>query len=71
MTGFAIVGGGWRAEFFLRVARALPDTLYAEAMVVRDPAKGKALEEEWGVQTFRTVDELKTPPKSPNLDLFE
>lgn len=55
---FAIVGGGWRAEFFLRIARALPDRFKIIGMTVRDATKGKALEAAWNVATFRDVDGL-------------
>ena len=55
---FGIIGGGWRSEFYLRIARALPERFHVDGMLVRDPAKGAALEAAWGVRTFRTLDEL-------------
>jgi predicted dehydrogenase len=55
---FAIVGGGWRAEFFLRIARALPERFRISGMVVRDAAKGKAMTDAWGVPTHRDLDAL-------------
>ncbi|MGH3146453.1 MAG: Gfo/Idh/MocA family protein [Rubrobacter sp.] len=55
---FGIVGGGWRAGFFLRVAHALPERFAVAGMMVRDAAKGRRLEEKWGVETHRTLDEL-------------
>lgn len=55
---FGIIGGGWRAEFFLRIARALPERFRVGAMMVRDEAKGRLLEEAWGVKTYRSVDDL-------------
>ncbi len=57
-TGFAIIGAGWRAEFFLRVAHALPDRFRVAGMVVRNADKGKAIEERWSLPTYRTLDEL-------------
>ena len=59
---FGIIGGGWRAEFFLNVARELPDRFRVLGMMVRDAAKGAALESVWGVDTYRTVDELLALP---------
>ena len=59
-TEFCIVGGGWRTLFYLRIARALPERYDIQGLVVRDPAKGRALEEAWGVRTYRTLDELLT-----------
>ncbi|MFA6480260.1 MAG: Gfo/Idh/MocA family oxidoreductase [Victivallaceae bacterium] len=61
---FGIVGGGWRAEFYLRIARALPERFHVDGMLVRDPAKGAALEAAWGVRTFRTMDELLKSSKA-------
>lgn len=55
---FGIVGGGWRAEFFLRVARALPERFVVGGMLVRDEGKGRRIEETWGVPTVRTLDAL-------------
>jgi hypothetical protein len=55
---FAIVGAGWRAEFFLRICRALPDRFRIVGMAIRDAARGKAVEAAWGVPTFRDIDGL-------------
>lgn len=55
---FAIVGGGWRAEFYLRAAHMLPERFGVCGMLVRDEAKGRAVEERWGVRTWRSLDEL-------------
>ncbi|MEY8533080.1 hypothetical protein AALH30_06040 [Blautia pseudococcoides] len=46
---FGIVGAGWRAEFFLRAAKELPEFLKVSIVVERNPEKGKRLEEQWGV----------------------
>jgi len=53
---FVLVGGGWRAAFYMRVVRTLPEWLYLDGMVVRDSAKGAAIESEWGIPTHRTID---------------
>ncbi|MBD2872347.1 Gfo/Idh/MocA family oxidoreductase [Paenibacillus arenilitoris] len=55
---FGIIGGGWRAEFYLRIARALPDRFRVHAMLVRDQEKGRAIEAEWGVRTVRTIEQF-------------
>jgi predicted dehydrogenase len=57
-TTFSLIGGGWRAEYFLRIARALPERFAIGHLLVRDAAKGRALEESFGVRTHRTLDEL-------------
>ncbi|MFS0725237.1 Gfo/Idh/MocA family protein [Paenibacillus sp. 1P07SE] len=56
---FSIVGGGgFRAQYFLRIARALPDQFRIGGMVVRDETKGRAMEGKWGVCTYRTLEQL-------------
>ena len=55
---FGIVGGGWRAEFYLRVARELPARFRVGGMLVRNETKGQAIEYAWGVATYRTLDQL-------------
>jgi len=55
---FAIVGGGWRAGFYLRIVRALPQLFALDGLVVRNPDKASKLEREWGMRTFRTVDAM-------------
>lgn len=55
---FAIVGGGWRSKFYLRIARALPAQFKVCGMVVRDKSKGRIIEKTWGITTYRTIDQL-------------
>jgi predicted dehydrogenase len=55
---FGIVGAGWRAEFYLRIAHACSERFAVAGMVVRNPEKGRGVEERWGVPTFRTPDEM-------------
>ena len=55
---FGIIGGGWRAEFFLRIAQALPERFEVDGVLVRDPAKAEAFSTRWRVPTFGTLDEL-------------
>lgn len=58
ITSFAIVGGGWRAEFYMRIAKAMPDQFRIHTMLVRDEEKGKKIEEQWTIPTVRTLDAL-------------
>ncbi|WP_317232652.1 Gfo/Idh/MocA family oxidoreductase [Clavibacter capsici] len=55
---FGIVGSGWRSAFFLRIARALPERFAVTGLVTRSAETSRALEEEWGIRTFRTAAEL-------------
>jgi len=61
---FSIIGGaGFRAQYFLRIARELPERFQISGMVVRDEEKGKAMEAQWGVSTYRTLDQLLAQEK--------
>ncbi|GIG20879.1 hypothetical protein Cch01nite_16030 [Cellulomonas chitinilytica] len=57
---FGVVGSGWRAEFFVRVARLLPDRFRCVGVVTRTAERGAEVEAAWGVPTVRTVEELVT-----------
>lgn len=58
-VNFSIIGGaGFRAQYYLRIARVLPELFQIGGLVVRDRAQGQAIEAEWGVQTYRSLDEL-------------
>jgi predicted dehydrogenase len=59
-TRFAIVGGGWRAEFYLRVAAALPDRFEVSGVLTRDAAKRQAIATTFGVATPASLDEVLT-----------
>ncbi|MCZ8514499.1 Gfo/Idh/MocA family oxidoreductase [Paenibacillus filicis] len=59
LSKFSIIGGaGFRAQFYLRIAEALPEQFRVSGMVVRDEAKGLAMERQWGVPTYRTLEAL-------------
>ena len=55
---FAIIGSGWRTEFYLRVARALPETFEITGVQTRDAARATVISHDWGVPARLTVDEL-------------
>jgi predicted dehydrogenase len=57
---FGVVGSGWRAEFFVRVARLLPDRFRCVGVVTRTAERGAWVEAAWGVPTVRTIEELVT-----------
>lgn len=56
-TRFGIVGGGWWAEMYLRIAASLAE-FEVSGMVVRRAEAGAVLEKAWGVRTFRTVEDM-------------
>jgi len=61
-TAFGIVGSGWRAEFYLRIAAACPDTFDIVGVVARRQERGEELARMFGVRTFRDLDALLAAP---------
>ncbi len=55
---FAIVGGGFRSGVFLRIARELPELFEVAGVITRRPENGQELERQWGVASFRSLDQL-------------
>jgi predicted dehydrogenase len=53
-----LVGHGWRAEFYLRLARQLPALFDCVGVVVRRPEVAATLEREWAVRSFARVEDL-------------
>ena len=78
---FALIGAAWRGEFFLRIARDLPERFPLAGVVVRDPAKREQFRRDWPFPVFASVDELlaRTQPsfvvtsvgRAANLPLLE
>ena len=53
-----LVGGGWRAEFYFRIARTLPDRFRIAGCVARTEATRARILTEWRVPVFQTLDQL-------------
>lgn len=58
MTNFVIIGGGWRAEFYLRIAKALPDTFCVSAVCVRNPERAEYILKKFNVKVVNSVEEI-------------
>jgi hypothetical protein len=58
VTSYGVIGSGWRAPYFLRPARLLPERFRVTGVVTRTAERGAQVEAEWGVPTMRTVDDL-------------
>ena len=39
---FGLIGSGWRAEFYVRIAQAGPDQFELTKVLIRDKEKGQA-----------------------------
>ena len=60
MTRFALIGGGWRGEFFARIANALPEHFQLTATYLRDPAKRPAWQQKFGCRMAESPQDLLT-----------
>jgi predicted dehydrogenase len=66
MPTVAIIGSGWRAEFFLRLTSALADRLTLTGTVVRRPEAAERATARWGVPSYLSPSELLARQR-PNL----
>jgi hypothetical protein len=55
---FGIIGAGWRAEFFFRIARELPQRFRISGVVSRDENRRNRVHQNWGLKTYETIDSL-------------
>lgn len=58
MTRFALVGSGWRAGFFVQVAKELPGHFTLSSVVTRSEERARAVADDWHVPVHRSVSEL-------------
>ena len=56
-ASFALIGAGWRAEFYLRIAAALPEHFRVTGVLTRDPVRSERVRTEWGVPIKASLDE--------------
>lgn len=55
---FAIAGAGWRSEFYLRLAKTLPEYFQVVAVCTHSDASTARIDSNWDVPTVRTLSEL-------------
>ena len=55
---FGIVGSGWRAEFFARLAALMPDRLTLVGAAVRIPERAEEITRRWHVPAYLSPEEL-------------
>lgn len=56
---YGIVGSGWRSEFYVRIAKALPEEFEAVAMLCRSEEKARLMAEKTGVRTTVSRSEFQ------------
>jgi predicted dehydrogenase len=55
---FGVVGHGWRADFYFRLARLAPDRFQCVGAVTRRADVGSRLQLQWDIPTYRTLEDL-------------
>ena len=63
MTKIAIIGAGWRSEFFIRIAQLMPEKFEIVGVVARKEDVQSTLAEKYGVLTFSSTSELISQTK--------
>ncbi len=58
MIKYALIGAGWRAEFYLRIAELLPDIFSVSAVFVRNPEKAAEIKNKYNVNVVSSLDEM-------------
>jgi len=58
MTTIAIVGAGWRADFYIRIAQLMPEMFEIVGVVARTEDARGDLEQKYGVKTFSSIGQL-------------
>ncbi len=58
MIRFAVLGAGWRAKFYLRIAAALPKQFKISAICVRNPQRAEQIKEKYNVNVVETKEEM-------------
>ena len=55
---YAVIGSGWRAEFYIRIAKSAPDLFSLTGVLIRDEIKGRSFAEKFQVKVVQTLQEL-------------
>lgn len=55
---FSIVGSGWRAEYYLNIAKELPHIFHVESVLCRNEEKGKLLIAKYGVKVNKDLNDF-------------
>lgn len=56
---YAVIGSGWRAEFYIRIAKAVPDKFELTSVLIRDYDKGRKFSELHEVKVVQTIEEIE------------
>ena len=56
---FGLIGSGWRAEFYIRIAKMLPEQFELTGVLIRDKEKGNILSRKHNVPVVSSLEELQ------------
>lgn len=59
---FGLIGSGWRAEFYIRIAKAIPEKFELTGVVIRNREKGEEFARKFGVNVVQSLDEPAQKP---------
>ncbi|MCL2415263.1 MAG: Gfo/Idh/MocA family oxidoreductase [Defluviitaleaceae bacterium] len=62
-TVFGLYGSGWRAEFFLRIAKALPEQFEVCGAITRSGYRAARIVWDFGVRCYKSADEMLSAAK--------
>jgi predicted dehydrogenase len=57
-VSLGIVGAGWRSEYFLRIAAALPDRFEIRRMLVRSEGSAQRAQSRWGIPATIDIEDF-------------
>jgi predicted dehydrogenase len=55
---FGIIGSGWRAEMYLKLARLLPQQFQVSGVLIRNPSKYESVIEKWNFTVYSSLERL-------------
>ena len=58
MISYAIIGGGWRAEFYLRIAKLVPDVFGVSAIYVRNSERFSYISKKYNVKVVDSFEQM-------------
>lgn len=58
MIKYAILGAGWRSEFYLRIAALMPDTFKVSGIYIRNKQKREEFSQKYNVKILTSLEEL-------------
>ncbi len=58
MINYCIIGGGWRAQFYIRIAKMLPHMFNVKAVCIRNRESAERIRRQYDVNVVNSIDEI-------------